>query len=212
MKKLSFKRYDHINRPIYELITPGSRVLDVGSSAGALAGKLTREKGCIVDVIDYDKEAMRTAQKRRKCRNLYFLDLNNLKKLAIPRRKYDYIVFADVLEHLLHPEEVVKFYLRYLSPDGKILVSLPNIAFALYRLKLLLGVFDYQEVGVMDRTHLKLYTLKTMEEMFCRLKLRILLHKSYNNVRARFFILQLLKEIWPTLFTIQFVFLLERNK
>lgn len=209
--KESYKRYDHINKPIYEFISPNSTVLDIGSSAGALAGELTKSKNCTVDVIDYDAEAIKTAKKRGKSRSFFQIDLNNLKKLSIPARKYDYIVCADVLEHLLYPEKVVEFYLKYLKVGGKILISLPNIAFALYRLKLLLGRFDYEAVGVMDRTHLHFYTLSSMKKMFDRLNLKILTIKRYNNVRPRFFYLQVLKEIFPALFTIQFVFLLERE-
>lgn len=209
--KRSFKRYDHVNRPIYEFVEPNSTVLDIGSSAGALAGELTRRKNCVVDVIDYDAQAIQKAKKRGESRDLYLIDLNNLKKLSIPACKYDYIVCADVLEHLLYPEKVVEYYLKYLKSDGKILISLPNIAFALYRLKLLLGRFDYEDVGVMDRTHLHLYTLKTMKEMLDRLNLKVITAKRYNNVGKQYFYLQALKEILPTLFTIQFVFLLERN-
>jgi len=209
--KRSFKRYDHVNKPIYEFIRPNSTVLDIGSSAGALAGELAKRKKCTVDVIDYDSQAIRKAKKRGKSRSFFQIDLNNLKKLPIGARKYDYIVYGDVLEHVLYPEKVVEFYMKNLKRDGRILVSLPNIAFALYRLKLLLGWFDYEDVGVMDRTHLKLYTLKSMKEMFSRLGLKIMAVKKYNNVGKKFFYLQALKEVLPTLFTVQFVFLLERE-
>jgi SAM-dependent methyltransferase len=75
--------------------------------------------------------------------------------------RFDYVLLADVLEHLQHPERVVAWTLRYLKPDGRLLISVPNVAHLYVRWKLLWGAFDYQDRGILDRTHLRFFTRKT---------------------------------------------------
>jgi predicted TPR repeat methyltransferase len=76
-------------------------------------------------------------------------------------RAFDVIVCADVLEHLPRPEELLPTIRGWLTPDGLLLVSLPNIANITSRLSLLAGRFAYADRGILDRTHLRFYTRKT---------------------------------------------------
>ena len=59
----------------------------------------------------------------------------------------------------------LKHFKKYLKEDGIIIVSLPNVALWRVRLNLIFGKFDYTDYGVMDRTHLHLYTFKTAKEL-----------------------------------------------
>lgn len=206
-EKTAFDKYNHINRPIFDKVEEGARVLEIGCWIGALGGELIKQKKCKVDGLDANAEALKKARGRGYER-LYCQDLNLLDTLRIEDKRYDYIIFGDVLEHLLYPEEVICFFLKYLSRDGKMLISLPNVAFILYRLKLLAGSFDYEELGVMDKTHVRFYTLSSMKKLFERVGLKVESVESYNNVGSRYFVLQVLKNILPRLFTLQFVFML----
>lgn len=210
MKKTKVPKYDHVNMSVFDLVPSNSLVLDVGCWNGSLGKALIRKKQCIVDGIDNHKIALAEA-KSNGYRKLYVRDLNR-GEYTIPSEKYDCIVYADVLEHVLFPEEVLRKFTKYLKPSGVIVVSMPNIGFLYYRLKLLVGNFDYKEVGVMDKTHLKLYTLKTMRELFKAggyKEQRMVLH---NEVAPQHGMLHWLKYVWPTLFTLQFVFLLKPLK
>ena len=80
-------------------------------------------------------------------------------------RTVDAMIFGDVLEHTADPVMVLRMARRKLADDGMIVVSIPNIGHFKVRLRLLLGKFDYEDWGIMDRTHLRFFTLKTAQEM-----------------------------------------------
>ncbi len=145
---------------IKNLIGSGKTVLDVGCAAGQL-GKVC--SGNDFYGIDGNKEALSQAQPLYKQTAL--MNLNEVPTTPVFETKFDYIVFADVLEHLLYPEQILAHFKNYLKPGGCVIVSLPNVALWRVRLNLLLGKFDYSDYGVMDRTHLHLYTFKTAREM-----------------------------------------------
>lgn len=71
------------------------------------------------------------------------------------------LIFADVLEHIPWPVGVLQRYLRWLAPNGSVIVSLPNVGLWSVRLAHLLGSWNYAETGVLDRTHLRFFTRKT---------------------------------------------------
>ena len=75
---------------------------------------------------------------------------------------YHCIFFVDVLEHLREPGAILAVYAQFLKPDGAIIISAPNVAFALQRWLLLLGKFDYNSAGgIMDTFHLRFFTGKS---------------------------------------------------
>lgn len=80
--------------------------------------------------------------------------------------KYDYIIFADVLEHLIDPCAVISRVKDCLKENGCILTSIPNIMNAHVIYELLHGNFTYQEAGILDRTHLRFFTQKEIYHMF----------------------------------------------
>ena len=136
-------------------------VLDVGCNDGYLGvstGAPRRFYG-----LDYRVESIEIA--KRHYADAAVFDLN--KQQPIPWKiKFDAIVFADVLEHVFDPVKVLSDIVRgSLSADGNAIVSVPNIANWLVRLRLLLGIFDYTDSGIMDRTHLHLYTFKSAQQL-----------------------------------------------
>lgn len=72
---------------------------------------------------------------------------------------FDYIIMGDILEHLVHPENLLKKIKNWLSPKGVILTSIPNILHYSAILPILRGNFAYSDAGVLDRTHLRFFTL-----------------------------------------------------
>lgn len=145
---------------IVKEIKPGEKILDVGCSEGYLATYLPENK---VWGIDGNVEALKIAKEH--CVDAKEMDLNNVPTSPVFHEQFDVIVYADVLEHLLYPEDILKHFKQYLRPGGKVIISLPNIALWRVRLNLLFGRFDYTDYGVMDRTHLHLYTFKTAKEL-----------------------------------------------
>ncbi len=146
---------------IPNLIPRGSTVLDVGCNTGVM-GELLNKKKCISDGIDINEKAMEMAKKHY--RHLYKRDLMT-GKLEAGKEKYDVIIFADVLEHLSRPDNLLNDTHKYLKKNGVIIVSLPNVARFEVRLHLLMGKFEYTETGSLDRDHLRFFTLKTGREL-----------------------------------------------
>lgn len=208
MEKTNLSKYEHINESVYNLIASNTIVLDVGCWTGSLGVALMKHKNCVMDGIDNNEKALGKA-KAYGYTDVYNINLNELTKLSIKPKLYDFIVFADILEHVLYPEQILNYYKSYLKKGGKMIVCLPNIGFLLYRIKLLFGKFEYKHVGVMDKTHVKFYTLRTMKQLFEDSGFRVLKIVKHNEVAPKYFLLHLLKEVASNMFTLQFVFLLE---
>lgn len=145
---------------IPELIRENSVVLDVGCNAGFL-GKFLLKKHVVSDGIDIHKQALKKAGKYY--RNVFLRDLYR-PTLQLQNKIYDYIVFSDILEHLPRPDLVLKDAKKCLKPDGRVIISLPNIARFEIRLQLLLGEFSYKP-GILGFDHLRFFTKKTAIDM-----------------------------------------------
>jgi len=106
-----------------------------------------------------------------------YLDIiqGNIETMEIPYEKesFDYIIFGDVLEHLYDPEKCLKRMIPYLKKDGFILCSIPNIMHMSVIVSLLRGKFEYQDRGILDRTHLRFFTLESIVRMLWECGLRI---------------------------------------
>lgn len=152
--------YSDINQAVLRNVPAGSVALDVGCGTGILGAEL-KKSSCTVYGIEYSKEAASLAGKRLE--KVLVADLEQ--ELPSLDERFDVLIFADVLEHLRDPEEVLKRYLRFSKPNGTVLVSLPNIANWTIRIKLLFGKFNYTETGILDRTHLHFYTLTTAKKL-----------------------------------------------
>lgn len=154
-----------LNQIAHAVLTD-STVLDIGAGNGILP-RLLEALGKVVsiDAIEPDPVARELAKPLyRQCFDQgleSFLEEQNQNST-----RYDFIVMADVLEHLANPEPSLKEMLRLLAPGGRLLLSTPNIGFASIRLALLSGRFDYTDSGLLERTHLRFYTRATLLRLF----------------------------------------------
>lgn len=147
-----------------EMAGSAKRVLDVGCATGYLARALAR-RGCVVTGIDVNAEAADAA--REVCDEVLVADLDVVPlSRVLGERRFDAIVMGDVLEHLRNPLPVLEAAGAHLLPGGHVVASIPNVAHGAVRLALLGGRFDYQELGLLDETHLRFFTRKTLEELF----------------------------------------------
>jgi len=137
----------------------GRRLLDVGAAHGYLAAAL-RMQGFRVTGIEADSVLGEEAAKH--CDEFLLLDLDGpLPAFAQP---FDLMVFGDVLEHLKDPAAVLRTFTGSLQEDGAVIISLPNVANLYVRLNLLFGRFEYQDRGLLDRTHLRFFTRKSFRQ------------------------------------------------
>ncbi|RMI13260.1 class I SAM-dependent methyltransferase [Cellulomonas triticagri] len=148
---------------VLSLVPAGSEVLDVGCATGYLAEALVA-RGCTVSGIEYDPEAAEKA--RPHLDHLVVGDLSTMDVAAeFEGRTYDVLVFADVLEHVAEPAEVLRGLLALLRPGGSVVMSIPNVAHGSLRLALLQGRWQYTKVGLLDRTHIRFFTRKSVLEL-----------------------------------------------
>jgi len=171
--------YFSTHHTIARLIGKNKTVLDVGCNKGYL-GKIADPSNAFYGV-DYSASDVDRAKKvyTKVCRS----DLNEMKKLPWNMGRFDVLVFADLLEHLIYPERVLAFYVEnYLKKNGRVIISLPNIANWTVRGKLLSGSFDYTETGILDKTHLHFYTYKTARMLMESAGLEIVQEEAGSTV------------------------------
>lgn len=152
-----------ISNIIYQLVGEGLKVLDVGCGSGRLGEKLRLVKNCYVVGIEANDQAVSLAKER--LNDVIVADIGKLSTLPYPEKYFDVIIFADVLEHLNHPEKALTFLKEYLKDNGYIIASIPNVANWNMRLKLLLGRWNYKERGLLDKTHVRFFTLETAKKL-----------------------------------------------
>lgn len=142
-----------------------SRVLELGCASGYMSGYMEQALGCRVTGLEYDAQAAVIAAER--CSEVHVVDLDSPHALDVAQGSapYDVLYAANVLEHLKYPERVLQQAHDLLTPGARVIVALPNVAHWQFRLRLLFGLFDYQDYGVLDRTHLRLFTAKTGYEL-----------------------------------------------
>lgn len=148
---------------VMEMIGTDKDVLDVGCASGYLA-KALKERGNRVSGIEYMPEEAEAA--RPFLEKLVIADLTAISLVdEFGEGLFDAIVFADVLEHLPDPLETVRGAVPLLKPGGSIIISIPNVAHGAVRLGLLQGSWNYTYTGLLDATHLRFFTRKTLETM-----------------------------------------------
>lgn len=86
--------------------------------------------------------------------------------LPWPEMFFDYIIFGDVLEHLHNPKSTLEYCKKYLKEDGSVIACIPNVMHISVMEQLLNGNFTYTESGLLDRTHIHLFTLNEIVRMF----------------------------------------------
>ena len=192
-------------------IEPGSEVLDLGCSNGLLARPLL-EKNVRVTGVDAGAGLKLASE----LADYYQRDLEL--PLELPYgRVFDYVVCADVVEHLKNRTQLLRGARRYLKPEGRLIISTPNIALWFYRLSLLVGRFEYGPRGVLDETHVHLYTGATFRREIERAGFTVLRRRVTSlpfevvfesTGRSRLILgiesfYHLLARLWPSMFAYQ---------
>jgi O-antigen biosynthesis protein len=192
------------NEYVYNEIPGNTLCLDVGCWNGNLGKVLIEKKQCVVDGIDYRSDIIQKA-KENGYQNVYTLNFNNDSvDLSALTKKYDVIICADVLEHLVNPQNVLKMLKSFLKPDGMFVISLPNVAFLQTRVNLLLGKWAYREFGTLDKTHLRFYTIASAQRMVEGAGfniLRVLPYNAFTLLKK----LPRLTKLFPSVLAYQFI-------
>jgi 2-polyprenyl-3-methyl-5-hydroxy-6-metoxy-1,4-benzoquinol methylase len=140
---------------------PASRVLDLGCSGGAFASRV-RALGHHVTGVDSEE----LAHVRERCDAFFQTDLDHgLPADVIAGEPYDVVVCADVLEHLRRPEDLLAQLHSVLVPRGAVITSVPNFGHWYSRGRTALGLFDYDQRGILDHGHVRFFTRRSFERL-----------------------------------------------
>lgn len=189
---------------------PPSKILDLGCSSGLLAERLRAMGHQVVgvDVTELDGVAERTSA-------FFKADLNE----GIPPEvgtDFDIVLAADVLEHLARPGLLLDQIRDVLAPDGTAILCVPNVAHWYPRFRVTLGRFDYDQRGILDSTHLRFFTRRSIIKLVERRGFAIrrmepvglpldALGVEGGSSKALHVVDQFLLSLWPTLFGYQFI-------
>lgn len=158
---------------VCRLIGHDRRVLELGCAAGAMSAVLKHHYNCRVVGFEYDEKAAQAAREYCDTVITASLDTPDWSALLPPQTSFDAVLAADVFEHLHHPEQCLSI-VRHLLPDhGKLVVSVPNIAHSGVMASLLCGQFNYQDVGLLDRTHVHFFTADSLARLLKQCGFRV---------------------------------------
>lgn len=158
-------KYDFDRHELLPFVPAAARtVLDVGCGSGAF-GRLLRSArtGLELWAVEPDAAAARAAET-----GFDRVLVGDFPHDELPEGRFDVVVFADVLEHLARPEEALEAAGRLLAPGGRVVASIPNVRNweAVLSPLLLRGDWTYTERGILDSTHVRFFTRRTMSALF----------------------------------------------
>ncbi len=194
-------------------IDPGRRVLDLGCSQGLLSRPLKEKDVRVIGVDAGSGEGI-----AEELEAYYQRDLDAALDLPLGR-EFDYVVISDVIEHLRNRHQLLVGSRRFLKEGGRLVISTPNIALWFYRLSLFVGRFEYGPRGVLDETHVHLYTRATfrrevvaagfhvVHERVTALPFEVVFRSTGRSrlVRSISGIYHTLARAWPELFAYQII-------
>lgn len=152
---------------VLRMVRPGSRVLEIGAGPGSITRHLSGTLKCDVVALEIDPTAIEKL--RPFARSVFAADLNDVSWAELVRERegqFDFVIAADVLEHVYDPWSVLGGMKSLLNPTGSVILSLPHVGHAAVAACLLDEDFEYRPWGLLDRTHIRFFGIKNIEELY----------------------------------------------
>ena len=149
------------------MVKPGSRVLEIGAGPGSITKRLLGTLNC--DVVALEVEATAIEKLREFCPKVYDLDLNDSGWVDFLRKNeglFDYVIAADVLEHVYDSWVVLGGMKELLNPTGSVILSLPHVGHAAVLGCLVDEDMEYGPWGLLDRTHIRFFGIKNVQSLY----------------------------------------------
>jgi 2-polyprenyl-3-methyl-5-hydroxy-6-metoxy-1,4-benzoquinol methylase len=160
--------YDSIDRLSTILVPTKSKLLELGAATGFMSQYFTEKLKCEVYAVELDPEAAKLAEAHTKEVYVGDLDHNKIWRVIKKTSPFDVVFASAIIEHLKEPAQVLAHIHEVLKPNGVLIMTTPNIAHWRMRFNLLRGKWQYEDYGVLDRTHLKFFTYYTFQELLTK--------------------------------------------
>lgn len=158
------------------MISAGQSILEIGAGPGSLTKHLVQVPNADVTAAEIDQDAIEIL--KNYCTKIHKIDLNLPHwGSSFNQKKYDVVIAADVLEHLTSPEKALLEMKDLMKENGSILISLPHIGHNGIIASLLNHDFAYADSGLLDRTHIKFFCIKNMQDLITSAGLSIVDYK-----------------------------------
>ncbi len=159
---------------VIRMVGHNKRLLEIGCGPGSITKILAEKNRCKVIGVELDPKAIEKV--RPYCLEVFQADLNSAEwpSLFDTRDRFDVLVAADVLEHLYDPWVSLQRMVPLIKSDGYIVISLPHIGHAAVMSCIYNGDFEYRDWGLLDRTHIRFFCLKNIQELFIQANLKII--------------------------------------
>jgi 2-polyprenyl-3-methyl-5-hydroxy-6-metoxy-1,4-benzoquinol methylase len=152
---------------VLRMVGRGKKVLEVGAGPGSIARHLSGTLGCDVVAIEIDPTALEKLRPR--ARSVYAMDLNDpvwSGDLGTREGNFDVVIAADVLEHVYDPWTVLGGMKSLLNESGSVILSIPHVGHAAVAACLIDEDFEYRPWGLLDKTHIRFFGIKNIQELF----------------------------------------------
>lgn len=151
---------------VVRMVGQNKRVLEVGAGPGSITRHLHGHGGCAVTAVELDAEAIKLLSPY--CNKVYQANLNDpdWPQLLSAEEGFDVVVAADVLEHLYDPWATLELMTRFVNEDGCLIISLPHVGHSSIAACLLQEDFEYRDWGLLDRTHIRFFGIKNIQDLF----------------------------------------------
>lgn len=151
---------------VFRMVRPGSRVLEVGAGPGSVTRPLVEVHGCDVVALEVDPSALEIL--RTVTPKVVAGDLNRAgwsRDIEAAHGRFDFVIAADVLEHVYDPWSVLEEMASLLAEGGSVILSVPHVGHASVAACLVDEDFEYWPWGLLDRTHIRFFGIKNVQAL-----------------------------------------------
>lgn len=152
---------------VIRFVKPQSTVLEIGAGSGAIARHIVEKNKCRVVALESNPTSVEKLKKF--CHEVHTLDLNTAdwaSKLDKADGGFDYVIAADVLEHVYDPWRVLRSMKTLLNKTGSVILSLPHASHSSVLTSFYSGDVEYREWGLLDKTHIRFFGLHNIEALY----------------------------------------------